>query len=113
MWLHNTLSSLNRSHERRLSKAEVAIVKGSNPVRIYDLDSETIKRLMDGFYDPWDLAVDGGTGAFENNPVFKSLKGKDRCLTTLSGSGALFLFLNLNYLRHRFLLILICCPIYH
>lgn len=36
--------------------------------------AEVIKKLIDGFFEPWDLAIKGGTKAFSENPIFKSLR---------------------------------------
>lgn len=36
--------------------------------------AEVIKKLIDGFFEPWDRAIKGGTKAFSENPIFKSLR---------------------------------------
>ena len=40
------------------------------------METLIIKRLIDGFYDIYDLAVSGGTTSFQNTPVYKGLKCK-------------------------------------
>ena len=37
---------------------------------------DVIKRLIDGFYEPWDLNVGGGTSSFRDTAVFTSLRCK-------------------------------------
>lgn len=76
LWLHDALASVSRNLDKREKRA--AYQKKKNPEkkrRNIDLDSETVKKLMDGFYDPWDLAIEGGTKAFENDERFLSIKG--------------------------------------
>ena len=80
LWLHNTLSSVSRNLEKRQKRAGGHIKKNPNKKRrIIDLDSETIKRLMDGFYDPWELQQHGGTKAFESDERFLALRGNELC----------------------------------
>ena len=40
-----------------------------------------LKRLIDGFFDPWDLSVHGGSAVFIDHPVYEALKCK--CCTVL------------------------------
>lgn len=68
------LASISRNTEERQKHASKK--KGAKIFRKIDLESETIKRLMDGIFDPWELGVEGGTGAFEENVVYKSIKGE-------------------------------------
>lgn len=59
LWLHSILSSLSKKRKQKKSTG-----------------FEIIKRLMDGFYEPWDLAMKGGITPFKDSPVHKSLKCK-------------------------------------
>lgn len=40
------------------------------------METLIIKRLIDGFYNIYDLAVSGGTTSFQSTPVYKGLKCK-------------------------------------
>lgn len=71
LWLHNLLSTLSKQRAKKDKKAE----KKGTVVR-EERGVEVLKRLMDGFFDPCDLAVEGGTKRFIDNPVFKSLQCK-------------------------------------
>ena len=62
VWLHSTLLSLSKK-SRKLKNPENA-------------GFDIVKRLMDAFYEPWDLCVKGGTKAFQDSNIFKSLRSK-------------------------------------
>ncbi|XP_062580784.1 uncharacterized protein LOC134242695 isoform X3 [Saccostrea cucullata] len=57
LWLHSVLSSLPKKKKKPKSTG-------------FDI----IKRLMDGFYEPWDLAVKGGITPFKDSSIYKSLR---------------------------------------
>ncbi|XP_053405601.1 uncharacterized protein LOC123566663 isoform X1 [Mercenaria mercenaria] len=69
LWLHDILSSLTKQRQKREKKAD----KKGLTIR-EDRNVEILKRLMDGFFDPWDLAVEGGTASFKDNAVFNALQ---------------------------------------
>lgn len=61
LWLHATLASVSKKKRKNNKETKSA---------------EVIKKLIDGFFEPWDLAIKGGTKAFSENPIFKSLRCK-------------------------------------
>ncbi|XP_048763984.1 uncharacterized protein LOC125671983 [Ostrea edulis] len=70
LWLNNTLSVISNQRYRKEKKA----VKKGKGVR-ENRDVEILKKkLMDGFFYPWDLAVEGVTAKFQANPVYKGLQ---------------------------------------
>ena len=64
-WLHSALASIRQPKRRRDSQRKQS-----------KMETLIIKRLIDGFYDIYDLAVSGGTTSFQNTPVYKGLKCK-------------------------------------
>ena len=60
-WMLDILVSLNCSKSRRKAEPEL---------------SEIVKRLIDGFFEPWDLAKDGETSTFHDDKIFHVLKCK-------------------------------------
>ena len=75
-WLHDILATVSRNMDRRKKRAACAARKNPDrKKRTIDLDTETLKRLMDGFYEPSELAKAGGTGAFEGDVIYGALKG--------------------------------------
>ena len=66
------LATVRKAEEKRGKKKK----NSSEQTRKEDHERTVIKRLIDGFYDPWDLDVSGGTSSFQGQPVFESLKCK-------------------------------------
>ena len=72
VWIHSILSAIKRSS---LKKEKTPKKSGKETVTTsLEKGVEIIKRLMDGFFDPWDLVRKGGTSSFKNDPVYLSLK---------------------------------------
>ncbi|XP_053387541.1 uncharacterized protein LOC128551127 [Mercenaria mercenaria] len=69
MWLEELLATINKARTKKLKKA----ARQNRDVK-EDESSEIIKRLIDGFFEPSELAVQGGTSVFKDNPVYLSLK---------------------------------------
>ncbi|KAH3882380.1 hypothetical protein DPMN_006316 [Dreissena polymorpha] len=71
LWLEEVLSSIDTSSSRRNKRAE----KLGKPIKM-NHSAEIIKKLMDGFFDPEELGINGGTAAFKVNYIYKSIKRK-------------------------------------
>ena len=70
-WLDRTLASVSKTKKKQTKGKNPDIPANPSPLG-YDI----IKRLIDGFFEPWDLAVEGGTKPFQDSVIFKSLRSK-------------------------------------
>ncbi|CAC5409683.1 SLC39A14 [Mytilus coruscus] len=62
IWLYGVLSTISKKRDRKAPKAKEKA------------GFEILKRLIDGFYEPWDLAIDGGTKVFHDSKIFRALR---------------------------------------
>ncbi|XP_052065407.1 uncharacterized protein LOC127705183 isoform X13 [Mytilus californianus] len=63
IWLYGILSTISKKRDRRKAPKEKE-----------KAGFEILKRLIDGFYEPWDLAIDGGTKVFHDSKIFRALR---------------------------------------
>ncbi|VDI81927.1 Hypothetical predicted protein [Mytilus galloprovincialis] len=62
IWLYGILSTLSKHRHRKAPKEKEKA------------GFDILKRLIDGFYEPWDLAIDGGTKVFQDSKIFRALR---------------------------------------
>ncbi|XP_063401562.1 uncharacterized protein LOC134685596 isoform X22 [Mytilus trossulus] len=60
IWLYGILSTLSKHRKAPKEKEKAGF--------------DILKRLIDGFYEPWDLAIDGGTKVFQDSKIFRALR---------------------------------------
>ena len=70
-WLEDLVSLVTIYRDRQNKKA----AKKGKKMKT-NFSGEIIKKLMDGFFYPEELAVSGGTSAFAGNAIFESIKRK-------------------------------------
>ena len=68
-WLNSVLSSNTKNREKFMKKS----LQRKRPL-LDDRSSAIIKRLMDGYFEPWELQVPGGSSAFKDCPVMYSIQ---------------------------------------